>query len=147
MPRDVSERSHAITEWEPSLTKQSFADECNIPNMVAKYMKNGQMPRLNPKTPLFLDVSGIGDYQASLDTVRSAEAMFMALPAKIRGQFDNDPQKLLDFMETATPDQLREKGLTKTAPVAPSVGGVDAVKDPQKQAALVPEKTETSAGN
>ena len=44
MPRDVSERPHAITEWEPSLTKQSFADECNIPNMVAKYMKRGRCP-------------------------------------------------------------------------------------------------------
>ena len=103
MPRDVSERPHAITEWEPSLTKQSFADECNIPNMVAKYMKSGQMPRLNPKTPMYCDTTGIGDYQSSLDTVRSAEAMFMALPAKIRSQFDNNPPEIVRFRRYGDP--------------------------------------------
>lgn len=81
-----------------SLTKQSFKDETDINRIVARVLKTGVVPG-TAKQGVFADVSSLGDYRASLHMVRDAEVAFAALPSKVRDRFDNDPVKLVTFLQ------------------------------------------------
>lgn len=85
---------------EPSLTKQQFKDEADINKIIAKYKKTG-MPTnyLNNREPVYRDVSSVPSYQEALDVVRTAQDTFMAMPSNVRSRFDNDPAKLLAFLQ------------------------------------------------
>ena len=52
------------------------------------------------------DVSQFGDYQSSFELIRSAQAQFDALPSSVRDRFDNDPSKLIAFLND--PDNRAE---------------------------------------
>lgn len=80
------------------VTKQSFADECDINQILAKYQESGSVTHLTAKPAKFGNFIGIPDYRESLDIVNRAQAAFMTLPAGVRERFANDPAKLLDFV-------------------------------------------------
>ena len=42
----------------PSLTKQSFKDECNINNIMSKYMKDGLIGHVNKHQGRYDDLPG-----------------------------------------------------------------------------------------
>lgn len=91
--------THAISfEGEKSLVDPSFEKDANINNIMAKYIKTGQLPELRNTLPQFGDFSAVMDYKDSLDFVRTAEDSFQQLPAKIRERFHNDPAALISFM-------------------------------------------------
>lgn len=102
---------------EPTSAQQHFKDECDI-NYI---LKNFGIEALatNPLTPRYGDFSDVVDYHSALNSVIAAESEFMALPANIRTRFDNDPAKLIDFMENPANRQEAESlGLiAKTEPV------------------------------
>jgi len=94
----VAKRPHSIKEWEPTLTKQSFKNESNINNIMARYEKTGIVEHISAKSPQYGDFSEISDYQDNLNKVLMAEELFDSLPAKIRAEFSNDPGSFLDFV-------------------------------------------------
>lgn len=78
-------------------TRQEFADECDINNIMAQYQTNGgQLFHINEALPQYLDVSG-EDFRDHMDFVAEAKTMFQELPSKIRARFENDPAQFLDF--------------------------------------------------
>lgn len=79
-------------------TKQSFKDECDVNNILAKYQKTGLLTHYSNANPRFGDFSSVPDYRSSLDLVRKAQEYFMELPAALRGRFKNDPAVLLEFV-------------------------------------------------
>jgi len=88
-----------VSNFEPTLTKQSFKDECNINNIVAKYMRTGQCTHLNSHKPRYIDCVGVADYQDALAIVAAAQREFDALPAKVRARFANDPCAMVAFVD------------------------------------------------
>lgn len=118
--RDVKERPYAMCDWEPSMTKQSFKDECDINKIIARYgVHNAVMMRPQYQgQPRFLEVP-VPDYQQALEMIQKAEESFAALPAKTRALFQNDPSHFVSFLDTATPEKLAEIGLVKTVPQTP----------------------------
>lgn len=130
----ASERSEATgldCSADPVLTKQSFADEADVNKIVKRFQLTGELPfqeRVN--VGQYLDVSTAEDYQNALELVREAEAAFADLPATLRERFRNDPAQLLEFVESASKDELVEVGLAQAAQPAPapvgSSGGADA---------------------
>lgn len=83
---------------EASLTQQEFADETDLNKIMEKYAAGlGALPVRND-TPFFGDFSSIPDYAQSLEIVSKANEAFGNLPAALRARFDNDPQKLLSFL-------------------------------------------------
>ena len=80
-----------------SLAQQQFRDECDINMIVRRFGVTGELPT-TAAMPSYGDFSGITDYREALDAVRAAEASFMALPARTRARFENDPQQLLEFL-------------------------------------------------
>jgi phage internal scaffolding protein len=81
-----------------SLTDPSFQEGTDINNIMIKYQNTGALPLINQQTPLYADVSNIGDYKESLDKIQAAQNAFMALPATVRERFQNDPGHYVDFM-------------------------------------------------
>jgi len=78
-------------------TKQSFKDECDINNLMARYLKTGHMEHVNEALPQFRDVTDF-DFQRAQNLIANAASMFENIPSKIRSRFDNDAGKLLDWV-------------------------------------------------
>lgn len=117
----------------PSLTRQEFADECDINKLMAQYEKTGILPSfVNQGEPRYLDVSNVPDLMQAHEVLQNATASFMSLPATVRRDFDNDPVKFINFAEN--PDnleKLREWKLAPPAPVEPPPQKVEIINPPE----------------
>lgn len=111
----------------PSLTRQEFADECDINKLMAQYEKTGILPsNVNNDVPRYLDVSDVPDLPSALNMLADATAAFMALPAITRREFDNDPVKFINFAENPENiEKMREWKLAPPAPVEPPPAKVE----------------------
>lgn len=105
----------------PSLTRQEFAAECDINNLMAQFEKTGILPsNMNSSEPRYLDVSDVPDLQAAHAILQQATTSFMSLPATVRRDFDNDPIKFISFAENAENlPKMREWGLAPPPPIDP----------------------------
>ncbi len=132
------ERVWLVTRGE-SRTQQHMAAECDINNIVQRYMETGILDHTSRKKPSYGDVASGMDFQEAMQTVTAAREMFGALPSSIRREFDNDPAKFLDFAnDPANAEALVEMGLSE--PVQSDLPGLTekaAEKAPVKKA---PEK-------
>uniref|UniRef100_UPI0040478447 hypothetical protein n=1 Tax=Algoriphagus sp. TaxID=1872435 RepID=UPI0040478447 len=91
----ASEESALYCE-DPSRTKQSFKEECDINTILKRFNITGQLP-VGPLQPQYGDFSGVVDYQTALNAVIAAQESFNALPATLRNRFANDPAAFVDF--------------------------------------------------
>lgn len=94
------EEKKGITFDLPSRTKQSFRDECDINNIMAKYAAGMPVESSASVPPVYGDVSNMPDnYQESLQQVMDAQEQFEALPSHIRKRFDYNPANMLQFIQ------------------------------------------------
>lgn len=99
---------------EPSMTKQSFKDECDVNRIVGKYGMNGPFPTLNHLPPNFGDYSNIKDFQSAQNAVLEAENAFNSMDPNIRAYFENDPGLFVDFVTNpANQEQIYALGLAE----------------------------------
>jgi len=111
--RDKNSNNSKLVFTRPTRTQQSFRDECDINNILRKFNVTGQLP-LGSVQPQYGDFSGITDYQSALNAVMAAQDSFLALPAKVRARFDNDPALFVDFAsDEANKDELKALGLLR----------------------------------
>ncbi len=85
--------------------KQSFADECDINNIMSKYQKTGAITHANKHQPSYGFASSI-TFNEAMTVVAKANSMFEDLPSSLRERFENDPAKYLDFVQD--PDNSKE---------------------------------------
>jgi phage internal scaffolding protein len=97
---DAASNESGLHCEDATLTQQHFKDECDINNILRQFNITGLLPEA-PLSPRYGDFTGISDYHTALNQVIAAEDEFMALPAQIRGRFDNDPAKLIEFLENS----------------------------------------------
>lgn len=96
---------------EEGVTQQQFAEEVDINTIVKRFGLTGELPDV-VKIPQSGDFTSVVDFKSAMDAIRSAEAGFMELPADLRARFENDPQRLMDFMENpGNLDEARKLGL------------------------------------
>lgn len=111
--RDKNSSLSSLSFSKPSLTKQSFRDECDINNILRQFNVTGQLPAGSVQ-PQYGDFSGITDYQSALNAVMAAQDSFLQLPAKLRARFDNDPALFVDFAsDEANKDEMKALGLLR----------------------------------
>lgn len=104
---------------DPTLAQQQYAEESDINYIADRYGLTGEMPEVLA-VPQYGDFTGVFDYQTARNAIVAAERAFMSLPAKVRGRFANDPQKLLEFMNDPTNREEADfLGLTKKQEPAP----------------------------
>lgn len=95
---DAASNESGMACEEPSLAQQHFKEECDINTILQKFNITGILPEA-PLSPRYGDFTGIGDYHTALNRVIAAQEEFEALPAQIRARFDNDPAKLIEFLD------------------------------------------------
>lgn len=101
----------------PGRTKQADADEADINNIIARYLKTGMAPITDLTRGSFRDVSRVGDFAGVLRKVTAAQAGFRALPSKLRSRFGNDPVQLIEFLsDNGNLEEASRLGLVKALP-------------------------------
>lgn len=98
-------------------TQQEFARECDINTIMRKYERDGLLDHVMREGGVYTDYTEIADFHTAMNVVREAQEMFDTLPAALREEFGNDPGEFLEWTDTATEEQLREKGLVPPLPV------------------------------
>lgn len=127
---DAASNESGLACEEPTLAQQHFKDECDINTILERFNITGMLPEA-PLSPRYGDFSGIGDYHTALNRVMAAKDEFMTLPAHIRARFDNDPAKLIEFIEDETNrPEAEELGLVDK----PIPEGLKPVSTPEKAA-------------
>lgn len=95
-------------------TKQEFKAECDINNIMARYLRTGVIEFRNKYEPRYADVSGL-DFNTAMEVVSKASSMFEELPAKLRERFENDPAKFLDFVgDEGNREEAKALGLIRS---------------------------------
>lgn len=111
-----------LTCPEETKTQQQFKEESDINTIVERFGLTGEVPS-DFRVPLSGDFTEhANDFHSALNLILESEREFMRLPAEVRNRFDNDPQKLLDFVEDAANiDEARALGIANAIPepVAP----------------------------
>lgn len=103
------------------LTVQAPREEVDI-NKIMKRIEKGMMVNNNDLEGRFEDISEYDGLEAAYIKVQKANEAFMELPADLRFKFDNDPVKLIDFLEDeGNRKEAEELGLIKPMkPVDPA---------------------------
>lgn len=120
---------------EYSMTREEFADECDINNIMKNYDPNSWLPKMG-REPIYYDFVDMPDLQSAMHHMRDANEAFMRLPASVRKEFDHDAIAFVDFAQN--PDNLgkmREWGLA-----AP-----EKLKDPPLEVRVVPDPVPKAA--
>ncbi len=120
-----------------TLTKQAFAKECNVNNIVARFTKTGVIDHLAAKPPVYGDVEG-SDLHTLMNVVAEANSAFEEMPDVLRARFAS-PQQLVAFVsDDANRAEAVDLGLVEPlvpgvpdlAPVAPVVAPDEVVEPP-----------------
>jgi len=100
-------------------TKQSFSDQCEINNIMARHQKGVAVTHLNQHGPNY-GFATSHDFAESMRIVKTAQDMFNGLPSSIRNRFANDPAQFLDFVQDADNRKEGEKlGIWEQTPEEP----------------------------
>lgn len=106
----------------PSLTRQEFAEEANVNNLMKRYALTGSFydplghPSKSLRKPMFGDFTQFGDFQESQNRVIAAMEAFDSLPVELRKRFNYDPQALIEFCsDPKNRDEAIKLGLIEKA--------------------------------
>lgn len=98
---------------------QSFKDECDINNIMAKFQRTGALEWVQKYEGQYGDVTGIS-FDKAMETVLKAQEMFDDLPSSVRDRFMNSPSAFLEFLGDESNRAEAEKlGLVIRKPVEP----------------------------
>lgn len=113
-------KASAQLRKQKSKVQQQFKEQCDVNNIIAKYIKTGELHHEARKLGVYGDMSSEKDYLQSMQTVVDANHAFNILPSKIRERFSNQPSQMLAFLEdNSNYDEAVKLGLIDKKP-APS---------------------------
>lgn len=117
----------------PSLTRQEFAEECDINTLMKRYDGHviGGPGNMRPMEPMYFDFAEAPqDLLGYLMFMEDASKQFMSLPAIVRREFDNSAVEFVAFAsDPGNIGKMREWGLAppakpqKVEPEAPPASG------------------------
>jgi phage internal scaffolding protein len=95
---NAASNASGLSCQEPTRAQQHHKEECDINEILRRFGKTGQMP-VNTSEALYPDFSDAVDYHTALNQIIASEREFDLLPSNLRKRFDNDPAKLVYFMQ------------------------------------------------
>ena len=121
--RDLVSLESSVSAFSKTRTQQNFKEQCDINRIVKQFAGTGELQQ-RQGTPLSAEeFVGVMDYHTAMNAVRRGDEAFMALDARTRERFDNDPGAFVDFcLDPSNLEELRKMGLAIPAaelPVAP----------------------------
>lgn len=109
--RDAASMETASVNLDPSLAKQSFAEECDINTIVRRFGLTGQLPQ-DVRMPMTGDFTDVKNFHEAMQLVVEAREAFMQMPADVRARFGNDPGAFVDFAsDPENKEEARRLGL------------------------------------
>lgn len=118
----------------PTMTHQSFQDECDINNIMRKYQKTGLLTHVQEYGGRYDELPSDLDYQAACNQVINARSAFDSLPSGLRTRFNNDPAAFLRFVQDpANEEEMQRLGLTPN-PLAEQEPAEPAPSEPPAEA-------------
>lgn len=116
---DELTRSTATVNDLPSLAIQSERDSADINVLVKRFGITGEIP-VSQRSMFYGDFSEVTDFQSALNQLRAAQEGFMELPASLRERFNNDPGRLVEFVQDkSNREEAVKLGIMKAPPPAP----------------------------
>lgn len=107
----------------PSLTRQEFAEECDINALMKRYEGHaiGGPGNLAPAEPMYVDFAELPqDLLGYMNFMEDAQRSFMTLPAHVRRDFDNNAYEFVAFAsDPGNLEQMRSWGLAPPAKAPP----------------------------
>lgn len=131
------------------ITKQEFAEECDINEILNIYKKTGVITHIMQQEPVYGDLPDDTDFQSSLAVIHSASTAFDSLPSVVRRYFNNDPSELLIALsDPAMRPQLEELGILR-GPLTPQPPGNPGNPNPSLASTLAgqPQLPPTASGS
>lgn len=104
---------------EPSRTQQHHRDHTN-PNALLRKFGIGAFQ--TPPPEMYQDLTNLPDLHTAMETIRTAQDSFNALPSAVRTKLKNDPNELINFLNSTDERDIEESiklGLRNPKPVAP----------------------------
>lgn len=125
---------------QPSMTKQSFRDECDIRKIMAR-MTRGIPPPGQAGSPIYADFTSVDDFLDAQTKLKEAAERFDQLPARIRSRFRNSPAELLMFvLNENNREEAIELGLIPKPKGEPEPIKVKVIPDAPPAAPAAPAK-------
>lgn len=117
-------------------TQQNFKDECDVNVIMARYLATGVVPgQFGQQEQRFLEASTY-DFQDAMFLVAGAASAFEQLPAKLRDRFQNEPSRLLEFLnDDRNRAEAVELGLVVVPPPPAPLADKTADHQPKAEAA------------
>jgi len=84
-------------DYSDGRTKQSFKDETDVNNIIAKHTRMGTLSHLEQWGGQYGDWSNF-DFQEAQNQIANANTMFEQLPSAVRKRFANSPEKFLEYV-------------------------------------------------
>lgn len=139
-PNKASNES-ALCCKDPSLAKQSFAEECDINTIVKRFGIGEYAIPEGTTAPVYADFTGVVDFHTACNAIAKANEAFDALPATVRARFQNDPGQFVDFCsQDGNRDELVKLGLI-VPPPAPAPAPAPAAPTEPVAASTDPKPT------
>lgn len=135
----VSDETGLDCTGDPGHTQQHFAEEVDINTIVRRFGLTGELPETN-NMPISGDFTGITSFEEAMLQVRKANEAFMEFPAEIRAEFNNDPGRMIAFLEDpSNKDKAMKMGLLNK----PAEKTRDVIQAIDEMASKLPQNTET----
>lgn len=125
----------------PSKTEQDHKDKCDLNNKVAR--ARNQQEQKYAKKMFFGDFTDAKDYHDAMNSVIKARNSFNSLDPKIRLRFENNPLKLMEFLQNdnnraeaielgfVDPPEIKEVLLQKKSNEVPGQQKIPGTETPQ----------------
>ena len=103
--------SVATVNDEPSLADPSFQDQCDVNNIVKRFLRTGELGHTASRQGRFIDVSNTPSMFDGMNQIHRAEEAFHRLPKEIKDRFKG-PKDMIQFMQNPeNMDECIELGL------------------------------------
>lgn len=113
-----------------SMTRGDMADDCDINKLMERYGWDN-LTHINKANPIYLDWTELPDLQGSMEVYNQVRESFMSLPASVRKDFENEPEKFLAFaQDEKNVDKMREYGMLPPVKAEPAPQRVEIVNPP-----------------
>lgn len=132
----------------PSMTRQEFAEECDVNQIMRRFEETGVLPGPVGAAPVYLDLANVpSNLQEALNVMIEGEEAFMRLPALVRKEFDNDALQFMDFaVKPENLAKMREWGLAPGEQAPPVPVRVEVVSPPAPAPGAPPAGSASPAG-
>jgi len=109
MTRDAVLKLAPVKEYKDGRTKQSHRDETDIVKIMGRFAMTGTISHLEKYEGVYADFSDF-DFHSQITRLAEGNAVFDALPAELRREFQQDPAIFFAYVnDPANADDLRAK--------------------------------------